>query len=235
MIKISSPPRFCSSIALLLTACADSHAPISPSAPAPAPLPTVYNPEQHARPLTLSQFHDIQSRATHAHSASIWFVYVAENDGADYRVAVYFLPTLHNGRISHGECAYFRSATRDELDFMEKAGMSTVAIDSYTYIADNPSENGPLSAPSEANLPFRSPEQIPDADLPGILDAARTVFTARPASPPMPVLNIVAGPNGTVRVSFGWGAGPLSGHGIKVELQRNGSEFTVINVEQWQS
>ena len=227
-------PLFYSAIAILLAGCAESHTSISPATTAPAPPPAVYNPEQHPHPLTPSQFHDIQSRATHAHAAPIWFVYVAENDGAHYRVAVHFLPTSHNDRVSHGEYALFQSASREQLDFMQQAGISTIAIENYTYVADAPAA-APLPTPSLSNLPFRTPEYIPDADLPKILDAASAVFTAHPAIPLMPVHRVVADPNGNVRVFFGWMTAPLSGHGTQVELQRKGADFTIISTSDWVS
>ncbi len=102
---------------------------------------------------------------------------------------------------------------------MQKAGMSTVAIDSYTYITDHPADAAPLPAPSESNLPFRAPERIPDADLPKILDAASASSPPIQPFPSCPFTGSSPIPTATMRVIFGWMTAPRSGHGTQVELQ----------------
>ncbi|MGN6368445.1 MAG: hypothetical protein ACTHN5_09310 [Phycisphaerae bacterium] len=231
---VHSKPLLACALPILLAACAESPtaAPPQTTASPHPPFPAIYNPEAQPHHLSLAQFHEIQSRATQAHPAHIWFVDKAENDGIPYRVSLYFVPRSHSGRISHGAFANFLSATRDELDFMQKTGMSTAAIDRYTYITDHATDDIP--PPTESTFPFRTPERIPDADLLKSLDAAHAFFAAHKTAP-LPVHNILLEPNGNVEIFFGWQTAPLSGGGFRLELQHHGGEFAVVNATHWVS
>ncbi|MEI8194790.1 MAG: hypothetical protein WCI73_02660 [Phycisphaerae bacterium] len=241
---------------LSLAACSNLPPASRPAATAVQPIPIVYFPLAAPAPLKPAQLTEITTAAEgfRPHGRDIWFVAVRinipERKRPHYRAIVYFSPDEQSPRLRKGRCLYL-----DNQDGTPATSGFDRGMRSYVQVSAAKTPFGPqLQTPELTLLPFFQPQELPDADLIGVVDFIRSfgrnpliapkkntdpdniVLRSLPdhIDPDSPILWIVAHDD-FIEVTLGWQVASLYGRGTKVWLQRKGNGYEVLNIFEWVS
>lgn len=226
---------------VVLSGCAWHARPsAAPVAEGPAPAPsiapaTAIRYAEYLNPAALrpEQLTEIEAEAEKARPAGrdVWFVLVLSNrlyQGKwDYRAIVYFTPDETSPRLRKGR---YLGVSSLFLRYRDRLPKHDAELSNYVQVSLPDKPFGEVAeVPWGPELPFDPPEEVAEADLVPVLDAARRIIGATPYIGDcndrfLPIQRFDVNP-GEIRVLFGWQVGPLAGGGVVVTVRKTKRGF----------
>jgi len=206
------------------------------------------DPSKHRPALSESELTRIVDSIAAETKGTIWFIRVNPSWGGGKTLIVYLAPEKETPRIREGSAYSMRLSEKTTSILLREEYIQVSKVD-QTFAKQ-------LTLPSTSDLPFSRPNVIdpnskksspmPEEELVRIVDFVRrpssyeNLDSARGAPSDtmikeiqeMPVLGVI-NEQGEIQVYFGFQDGPVSGYGLKVQLESTSTGYRVVDWSDW--
>lgn len=201
--------------------------------------PVTYSPYSEPRQLTDAQLREIRAvvERVDVKNREVWFAHVHFSREGTYRSTVYLVPDTFDSRVRHGECFDVENVIPVETlrSIMKRGGINWPEPAPYVQVVPSSDAGRGAKPPADEQMPFSPVEGLTDRELVAVVEVARSAFALEGIHESMPIQRIEIETLNSIRVYFGWLAGPLYGRGHYVDVTRKSRSFSAGTVGMWVS